>query len=180
MLSTALSAQRGASLFVSLILMTALTLVALGSLSTSLMELRMANNTEAGMSAFQQAQAGIDATLASPADYYIVNGSIGDTRCYNIAGCIASITSMPAPISPPEEGVHKVRITRVTSETCPPRTRDSASSCAKLRATSFVSESIYNNSLAGQGQAELAQGYIRLMPAGDNRDTGTSTSDVQN
>ena len=177
--STALSAQRGASLFVSLILMTALTLVALGSLSTSLMELRMANNTEAGMSAFQQAQAGIDATLASPADYYIVNGSIGDTRCYNIAGCIASITSMPEPISLPGD-VHKVRITRVTSETCPPRTRDSASSCAKLRATSFVSESIYNNSLAGQGQAELAQGYIRLMPAGDNRDTGTSTSDVQN
>jgi len=179
MSSTALSAQRGASLFVSLILMTALTLVALGSLSTSLMELRMANNTEAGMSAFQQAQAGIDATLASPADYYIVNGSIGDTRCYNIAGCIASITSMPEPISLSGD-VHKVRITRVTNETCPPRTRDSASSCAKLRATSFVSESIYNNSLAGQGQAELAQGYIRLMPAGDNRDTGTSTSDVQN
>lgn len=175
--STTLSTQRGASLFVSLVLMTALTLVALGSLSTSLMELRMANNTEAGMSAFQRAQAGIDVTLANPAEYYIVNGSIGDTRCYSITGCTASIASMPEPI---DDDTHKVRITRVTNETCPPRTRDSATSCAKLRATSFVSESAYNNALAGQGQAELAQGYIRLMPAGDNRDTGTSTSDVQN
>jgi len=177
---TTLSTQRGASLFVSLILMTALTLVALGSLSTSLMELRMANNTESGMSAFQQAQAGIDATLAAPANYYIVNGSIGDTRCYNISGCVATIASMPEPIAPPDVGVNKLRITRVTNETCPPRTRNTATSCAKLRATSFVSESTYNNTFAGQGQAELAQGYIRLMPAGDNRDTGGSTTDTRN
>ena len=49
-----------------------------------------------------------------------------------------------------------------------------------MRATSFVNESAYNNTLAGQGQAELAQGYIRLMSANDNRDTGTPTSETQN
>jgi Tfp pilus assembly protein PilX len=173
------STQRGASLFISLILMTALTLVSLGSLSTSLMELRMSNNTESGMSAFQQAQAGIDATLAKPEDYYIVNGNVGDTRCYNFSGCASSIAAMPEPIAS-SGSAQSVRITRVTSEACPPRTRDAATSCVKLRATSFVGESAYNNTYAGQGQAELAQGYIRLMPAGDNRDTGTSTSDTKN
>jgi len=176
---TTLSTQRGASLFVSLILMTALTLVALGSLSTSLMELRMSNNTESGVSAFQRAQAGIDATLAQPVDYYIVSGEVGDTRCYNITGCTASIAAMPEPVSP-AGGANRIRITRVTNETCPPRTRDSATSCAKMRATSFVNESAYNNTLAGQGQAELAQGYIRLMSANDNRDTGAPTSETQN
>jgi len=174
-----LSTQRGASLFVSLILMVALTLVSLGSLSTSLMELRMANNTESGMSAFQQAQAGIDATLAAPGDYYIVNGNVGDTRCYNSTGCAASIAAMPEPIAS-SGSAQSLRITRVTAESCPPRTRDAATSCVKLRATSFVGESAYNKAFAGQGQAEVAQGYIRLMPAGDNRETGSSASDTQN
>lgn len=164
MKTTPLSSQRGASLMTSLILLVGLTLVSLGSLGTSLMELRMSNNAESGMSALQLAQAGVDATLATPADYFIVDGTVGSTRCYNTSGCTATIASMPTPIDPPN-GAHTIRITRVTNETCPPRTRDSASSCAKLHATAFVTESSYDKSLAGQGQAQLAQGYIRLIPA---------------
>lgn len=178
MRSTPLSRQRGASLLTSLILMAGLTLVALGSLGTSLMELRMANNTESGMSAVQQAQAGIDATLATPANYYIVDGAIGTTRCYNISGCTASISTMPAPIDA-AGSAQTVRITRITNETCPPRTRDSASSCSKMHATSFVTESSYDMSLAGRGQASLAQGYIRLIPASPGGDT-PPVSSVQN
>jgi len=175
MTTPSLSAQRGASLLTSLIMLVALTLVSLGSLGTSLMELRMANNAESGMAAIQMAQAGIDATVATPSNYFIVDGVVGDTRCYNVSGCTKSISTMPEPIA----SVHQVRITRVTNETCPPRTRNSASSCSKMHATMFVSESSYDNSLAGQGQAHLVQGYINLIPAGDNRDTGV-TADIQN
>lgn len=167
--------QRGASLITSLIMLIALTLVSLGSLGTSLMELRMANNAESGMTAFQMAQAGIDVTLATPSDYFIVDGVVGDSRCFNASGCTKTISTMPNPVA----SAHQIRITRVTNETCPPRTRNSASSCAKLHATAFVSESSYDNIAAGQGQAQLVQGYINLIPAGDNRDLGV-TADVQN
>lgn len=175
-----LSSQRGASLFTSLIILVGITLLALGSLGTSLMELRMANNAEAGSAAYQLAQAGIDTTLSSPEEYYIVKGAVGETRCYNLAGCIDTIATMPEPINTKWNANSNLRITRVTNETCPPRTRNSATSCAKQKASAFVSESSYDATLAGQGRSELAQGYIKLIPSVDDRDTGGGGGGSQN
>jgi len=153
--------QRGASLFTALIMLLALSIVSLGSLTTSLMELRMANNAEAGMAAFQTAQAGIDAAVADEANSYVVKGTVGDTLCYGITGCNTTMASMPAPANK-----DKVRITRVTDRGCPPRS-SMGSSCDKQSAATFVTQSEYDGTLIGQGRADLVLGYIRLLPAGN-------------
>jgi len=153
--------QRGASLFTALIMLLALSIVSLGSLTTSLMELRMANNAEAGMAAFQTAQAGIDASIADETNSYVVKGTVGDTRCYGYTGCNTTVTSFPAPANKA-----KVRITRVTDRGCPPRS-SLGSSCDKQSAATFVTESEYDGTLINQGRANLVLGYIRLMPAGN-------------
>jgi Tfp pilus assembly protein PilV len=178
--TTPKSRQRGASLFTSLIILVGITLVSLGSLGTSLMELRMANNAEAGSAAFQLAQAGIEATLAKPEEYYIVKGSVGETRCYNLAGCIDTIDSLPEPMATKWNADSHLKVTRVTNETCPPRTRHTATSCAKQKAAGFVAESSFDATFAGQGRAELAQGYIKLFPALDDRDDGSGGGGGQN
>jgi len=162
--------QRGASLFTALIMLFALSVVSLASLTTSLMELRMSNNAEAGMSAFQLAQAGIDAALTDETNNFLVVGAVGDTKCtpgYPTA-CNSNMATFPSPANKSQ-----VRITRVTDKGCPPRTRNSASSCAKQSAATFVAESSYDGTFAGQGKAELTLGYIKLLPA-TNQDVVTS------
>ena len=162
--------QRGASLFTALIMLLALSVVSLASLTTSLMELRMANNAEAGMSAFQFAQAGIDAALTDESNNFVVTGTVGNTRCTPkvTTACTTSMAAFPTPAENTA-----VRITRVTDKGCPPRTRNSASSCAKQSAATFVTESSYDGTLVAQGKADLTLGYIKLLP-GTNQNIVTS------
>jgi len=170
------SHQRGASLFVALVMLLALTVVSLASLTTSLMELRMANNAEAGMGAFQFAQAGIDAALTDETSNFVVAGAVGDTKCtpgYKPT-CNSDMAGFPAPADKTS-----VRITRVTDKGCPPRTRNSASSCAKQSAATFVAESGYDGTLINQGKADLVLGYVKLLP-GTNQDIVTSPTPTGN
>ena len=154
--------QRGAALFTVLIMLVALTLVCLTSLSSSLLELRMSANEEATVAAFQAAQAGIDATVTNSDTTMRVIGSVPNTTCYNASrNCNNTIASMPAPVG----AQHEITVTRTTDETCPPRTRDYASSCSKQHAVTFDVKSDYDDTAAGRGSAELVQGYIKLIPA---------------
>ena len=154
--------QGGAALFTVLIMLVALTLVCLTSLSSSLLELRMSANEEATVAAFQSAQAGIDATITNSDTTMRVIGSVPNTTCFNPSGtCDNTIASMPDPVG----AKHEITVTRVTDETCPPRTRDYASSCSKQHAVTFDVKSDYDDTAAGRGSAELVQGYIKLIPA---------------
>ena len=156
------SRQRGAALFTVLIMLVALTLVCLTSLSSSLLELRMSANEEATVAAFQAAQAGIDATVSNSDTTMRVIGSVPNTTCFNATGnCNNTIATMPEPIG----SRHRITVTRTTDETCPPRTRDYASSCSKQHAVTFDVKSDYNDTAAGGGSSELVQGYIKLIPA---------------
>ncbi len=56
--------QQGVALAVAMILLLGVTVVSLASLNTSLLELVMSGNEQARMSAFQKAQAGLDAVEA--------------------------------------------------------------------------------------------------------------------
>lgn len=172
-----LSRQRGAALFTVLIMLVALTLVCLTSLSSSLLELRMSANEEATVAAFQAAQAGIDATVSSSDSTMKVIGSVPNTSCYNPSGsCNNTIASMPAPVGLQ----HEITVTRVTEETCPPRTRDYASSCSKQHAVTFDVKSDYDDTVAGRGTAELVQGYIKLIPAIQDLESAGPTSATEN
>ena len=169
--------ERGASLFTALIMLVAMSVLALGSLTTSLMQVRMAGNSESAMSAFASAQAGIEVAINGSDDYFVVAGAKGDTRCFGYTGCTNTVTSVPAPL---DSSYSKLRVTRTTDVGCPPRTKDNATSCAKQNATTFVTESEYDGAAAGRGRAELVQGYIRLIPVIQDANTAPGVTGTYN
>lgn len=81
--------QRGAVLFTALMFLIVVTLVALASIRSGVLELRMSLNDEVSVSAFQQAQAMADWVAANPAATPVV-GDEDFMRCTNsvsAAGC---------------------------------------------------------------------------------------------
>jgi len=77
--------QKGVALAIALILLIGVTVVSLASLNTSLLELVMAGSNEARMTAFQKAQAGLDAVQKQLCDdytgFFAPFGSLGYTSC---------------------------------------------------------------------------------------------------
>lgn len=169
--------QRGASLLTALIILVAITILALGSLGTSLLELRMSSNHEATVAALQTAQAAVDAVIVDAENNFIVSGTVGDTRCANWpTSCVADLSTLPAPLS----SANEVRVTRTTEQGCPPRTRNTASSCDHMNVASFELESKYDNTLVGGGKAALTQGYLKLIPVGGQSVTTPVTPAASN
>lgn len=154
------ASQRGSALFTALVMLIALTIISLASLGTSLLELRMSNNTEAGVSAFQAAQSAIDNTIYNSGANFIVTGSINHTNCTAGRACDMNDITLPAPFS----SATSVEVRRTSDSGCPPRMSGYETSCAWSKAASFNINSQFDRSTLGQGQAELNQGYIKLYP----------------
>jgi len=154
--------QRGVALFTALIILVALTLVSLGSLGTSILELRMSTNEESRIGAFQSAQSAIDAVIKDSDTNYVVIGTVGNTKCYNWpSACNTSVTGgLPAPLG----NFNQVKIERTAEQGCPPRTRLAASSCTSMNSAPFTTYSTYDGLTLGRGKSELVQGYITLIP----------------
>lgn len=57
--------QRGAALFIALILLLVITILAVSTMGTSRLELRMAGNSQFALHAFQAAQSAIEARIAA-------------------------------------------------------------------------------------------------------------------
>lgn len=169
----AAAAQRGAALFTALIMLIALTIISLASLGTSLLELRMANNTEAGISAFQSAQSAIDNVIFNDTANFVITGDLNNTNCTTNADgtCDARNVELPVPFV----SNNQVTITRTSDSGCPPA--DLETSCSKSKAASFDIYSKYDRSALGQGRAELNQGYVKLFPCvAGNCGTNTETA----
>ena len=166
--------QRGAALFTSLIMLIALTLVALASLGTSLLELRMSGNEEMAMSAFQSAQAGVDVVLndalAEEPQVVLARGAKGDTTCYNVAGCTFPIPANLVPL-PVKSAYSKITITQTDDRGTAPRSRRFATSTRLFSAAYFEVESVFDKSAIGQGKAGVVEGFLQLLP-------GSPTSDA--
>lgn len=159
--------QRGAALFTALIMMIALSLVALASLSTGLLELRMSGNEEMAMSAFQSAQAGVDVIVndaLSSQQFSVASGGRGATNCYNWPdACTSTIaaSSLPAPVNTTD---YQIKITQVVASGAPPPSRLFPTSARLFSAASFEVESRFDRSSVGRGKAVAAQGYFQLLP----------------
>lgn len=161
--------QRGAALFTALIFLVVISLIALSSLGTSLLELRMSSNEEFAMNAFQSAQAAIDNVIVNNEANFVIAGSVGHKNCTPGLTCDSNGVTLPAPFN----SVNQVEITRNSDSACPPRSTYFATSCSWSRAASFDIASTHDKSAMGQGRAKLNQGYIKLYPTtpggADNR-----------
>lgn len=154
----------GAALVTVLLLLVAITLVALSSLRSSALELRMAGNEQERMEAFQTAQAAVDRIFAGAAGLPLAGGP-GYTLCTaNLSGCDApSLRLAGPPFSPTADAV---RVTRLAPAALPPP-RGLESSADRFAVASFRLDGRHDGSTAGGGRAEVHQGYLRLFPLGE-------------
>lgn len=140
--------QRGSVLFICLTFLVLITLVSLGSVRSSIIELRLASNTEERLAAAHVAQAAIDAVIANEANF-VVTGTTGTEKA-------------DAAYSGVTEFSHTDVVITEMGRFEPPR--GSGLSSDKFTTALFNVDSEYDAVSSGRGQAHLAQGYMIIVP----------------
>ena len=163
LLPSSRSAQKGATLFLTLIMLVVITIISLATLGTSLMELRMSNNTEASMSSQQAILSAVDNVIFNATTNFVVAGEVGHTNCTSGLSCTENSIVLPAPFDSNLE----VMIKRESETMCPPRLQYHPTSCTNSKAASFNVYSKFDRSSLGQGRSDLNQGYISVFPIKD-------------
>jgi type II secretory pathway pseudopilin PulG len=171
--------QRGAALVVALLILIVITVLSIAAMRNSTMQLRMAINEQQRGEAFQSAQAAIEHVVAKAKDqvgrgkYFPVIGTTGYKICTaNVSGCNAYPDPPPVPTTspqcppstpPPFCAANSVKIERLEPDLRPPP-RGTETSIDKYDVATFGIDSRFDKSSQGQGQAELIQGFIVLVP----------------
>jgi len=157
--------QSGSVLLVSIIFLLVLGLLGLASMSTSRIELRLANNTESQTSADQAVQALADAVVAIPAMTPVV-GSAGYTLCTpGVLPCNAESLYMPAGDLAAAVAAGYLRGSAVmTAPSNSPPPRGLGFSADKFTATGFEMNATFDRAAAGLGTADITQGILIVMP----------------
>lgn len=156
------SSQRGAVLIVSLVLLVGVTLVSLASIHTGLLEVMMAGNEEARMTAFQKAQAGAEGILANESNFVVV-GLVGDSNCTASKSgetCHATNLVFPTGIDTNKHWAKTKRLNPLLS--CPPRAF--ATSCDVFQVAHFSADSRYSDVALRGGRSQVVEGFMVMVP----------------
>ena len=158
--------QKGAALAVVLIVLVVGTLLGLGGLRSTRLELLISGHEQDKVAAFQAAQAGIDATLAGPNNFVVV-GAPGYKNCTaGVTGCNVNEIVLPTTPFSSFSGSNDVEVTRLTpGELPPPRALEF--SADKYAVSGFNVDSNYDDVASGGGREQVVQGYLVLMPKTD-------------
>ena len=157
--ATSKSKQQGTALMVSMIILIGITLLSLAAANTSILELRMARNTEAKATTQQTTLAAID---------FIVS----DDANLPATGPLNSPVSVTLPDDPgvPGEvfdtvGGETITATAMRISDCapPPRAR-LASSLTSYSAFVYEAAATVDKNATGNGRSGMAQGYVLLGP----------------
>jgi Tfp pilus assembly protein PilX len=140
--------QRGVALLVALAFLVVITVTGLGTMRSSVVELRMASIFEDAITARQVSQSAID-TAINVEGNFIVTGTSGTSKSNADITAIAEASDVTLTI-----------IESVT--TLPPR--GLGVSVSKFSATTFAINSAYNGVASGRGQSTIAQGMVLLVP----------------
>ena len=157
--------QRGVVLFISMIMLIVIGMLTVTLMGMSRVETRMANNEEARINALQAAQAMSDLIVSRP-DMTPVIGTTGYTFCVgNLPNCDEQITSLPANSigDAVADGYLTASATRADPEFRPPP-RGMGFSASKFVGTSFALRSTFDATAEGQGQGEIEEGLMVLIP----------------
>ncbi len=157
--------QRGVALAVALVILVGVTVVSLSMLATSMLELVMAGSEEARTTAFQKAEAGIDA-VAADINNFQVTGNVGHTNCTGGFSYkydeTCDVTSLTLPSGYDATG-SEVSVRRESPlEQCPPR--GMSTSCESYSVATFSMDSRFDATQTRGGRVELVQGYLLLVP----------------
>lgn len=142
--------QSGTVLFMCLVFLVLISLVSLGGIRSSIIELRLASNTEERLAAAHIAQAAIDAVIANEANF-VVTGTVGTAKANVTYSGIDEIL---------EFNQTDVVVTELGLSEPP---RGSGLSSDKFSTASFSVDSAYDAVSLGRGQAHIAQGYMLIV-----------------
>ena len=161
-MQTAFNKQGGTALITALVLMVALTMVALAGIQSSSVQLQISGNDEETVHAYEYAQSVVDAVLEDN-DNFPVGSSDGYTICMSSeAGCNAtSITLSESMFS----GVNlqaKVTLVKVGSA---PRMVN-ASDLENTTAAYFDIKGRYDETGNRGGKANVVQGLVKVIATG--------------
>ena len=167
------SHERGAALFTALIFLIIVTMLSLTAMRGSVLELRMASNQELKNTAFQRAQAVVDATIGDSGNMPTL-GDIGTTNCMatdpnpgdcdNVSvalddGYLATTEYFDGDES---DGEIYVRTTRLAPLQAP-APRSIGTSASIYSVASYQVDGIYDLSEIGQGRAQIREGLMLLI-----------------
>lgn len=158
--------QRGAALFMALIFLIIITLISLSAMRSSIMELRMANNSEQEAQAAQRAQAVIDATIANTANTPVIGG-VDETTCLvGKAGCTRSTIVLEDQATTFQDDLNEGHIDVVVTRVAPlskPAPRIQGYSLPNYSVATFEVAGTFDGSDDGEGKAEIVEGVLVLI-----------------
>lgn len=130
-----------------LVFLVMISLVSMSSIRSSIIELRLASNTEERLAAAHVAQAAIDAVIANEANF-VVTGTVGTEKTNAVYSGITEFSATDVVVT--ELGRNE-----------PPR--GSGLSSDKFSTVSFDVDAAYDDVSQGRGQAHFAQGYMLIV-----------------
>jgi len=170
-LTTSHHAQRGAALFTALMFLIVLTLISLAAMRSSTLEMRMANNDEARLTAFQRTQAIIDATIGEPDNIQVI-GDVGRRVCTGSGpgdtpdgedcteyGIALMSDEYDAEVG---DGTVKIAVTRLSPAEAP-APRSLGTSAAAYSVANFQVDALYDGSDDGLGRGRIVEGVMVLI-----------------
>lgn len=160
--------QRGVALATALVFLVVITLVGLVAMRSSVVELRLARNTQFEIEAAQTAQAVVDAVVAN-LDNFSVDLQPGGIACYDSgsdapAACGAAFAANLLDVQNAlfQDGIY-AEVRRLPPAQVPPPA-PLLTSMDKFSAAAFAVRGQYNRAAAGLGAADIEQGVLRLVP----------------
>ncbi len=148
-----MSAQRGTVLLFSFIILISLTFIAISSVRTSVMELRIARNVEENMNAFQTAQAAVDFVKSNNANLPFV-GPLNTPTAVALTGNSFTLAT----------GETLVATAERTIDCGPPPRMRNGSSLLAFSSFSYRINADLDKTANGRGQSEINQGILLLGP----------------
>lgn len=151
----ALHAQRGATLVIALILLGALTMIAIASVDAGVMSLRVARNVEEQMNAFQLAQSAIDAVISNT-ENLPTTGPLDTLNAVSISGTTFTVDS--------NSGETLAAAAERTLDCGLPPRLATGTSLLAFSSFSYRVHADVNRTATGRGRSSLRQGQMLLGP----------------
>jgi len=145
--------QRGAVLVVAMLLLVAITVLSTAAVSMSVMEMRMANNTESNVNTFQTAMASVDFVLSD----------INNLPALGPLGVPSPVTVSGTPFELAPGDTITASATRIEDCAPPPRMTN-ATSMTAYSSFRYEAEAEVMKNNGGMGEAGIVQGYLLLGP----------------
>ena len=154
--------NKGTALVTGLVLLLALTVIALSGIQTSSVQLLISNNDETTVAAQEYAQSIIDAVIEKPSNFK-VGASNGYTRCTSSETCDDNTMTFTSSMFSSIGGVNaRIELLKVSAT---PRMVNGNSANVTQGAYFSITGKYDNTSNAG-GKANIVQGYVMILPTG--------------